>query len=396
MKKLLLLIVWCANFITAAAFRIEYGNNITITQPVMEDLYIAGGTVTINAPVQGDLIIAGGTIVINDTVANDILLAGGNVTFNGFVGDDIRCAGGNIRISKNVAGDIVLAGGTVIIEKGVTIGGLIASGGNVTIHGNVAGEIKGAFGELILNGDVAKGIDCRGGSIAVNGGIGGKTVLAARNINISSNATFNDDVHYWNKNGSLDFKQSLNNHKAVFDPSLRISSGEWYFLGAATVLGLLWYIGMAWLMIMLVQYLFSATMKKAANTVFGSSLKSLATGFLFFIVVPVAAVIAFVTLIGLPVALLLLFSYIVLILFATVITSVVAANWLNNRNNFNWNYWRIVFASLGIFILLKLVTVTPFIGWLIMLLLVCMAFGGILLNVKWGNRQVTSVKNQTD
>ena len=382
------------NFIYASAFPIKYGNNIIISQPVYGDLYIAGGNITINAPIYGDLIIAGGTIIINDTVTNDILLAGGTATFNGFVGDDIRCAGGNIRISKNVTGDVVVAGGGVIIDKGITIGGLLASGGNITVDGNVNGEIRGAFGELFLNGNIAKDINCRGGRITVNGNIGGKSVLAARNIVIGNNAAFNSDVHYWNRQGSIDFKQSLKNGKAIYEPLLRIRTGEWYYLGAATIFRLLWYLGMALLMILILQYLFSATMKKAADTVFNSTLKSLGFGFLFFIAVPVAAVVAFITIIGVPVGLVLVFSYIALILLATVITSVVATNWFNNRNNYKWNYWRMVFVSFGIFIVLKLVSLTPFVGWLVMILLVCISFGGILLNVNWKGKRILLVTNQ--
>ncbi len=388
MKKIFLLIAMVGNFITASAFRIEYGNNIIISQPVYEDLYVAGGSITINAPVHGDLIIAGGTIIINDTVTNDILLTGGTATFNGFVGDDIRCAGGKIRISKNVAGDVVVTGGAVIIDKGITIGGLLASGGNITVDGNVNGEIRGAFGDLFLNGNITKDIDCRGRRITVNGNIGGKSVLSARYIVIGNNAAFNSDVRYWNKQGSVDFKQSLKNGKAIYDPSLRIRSGEWYYLGAATILSLLWYLGMALLMILIIQYLFSATIKKAADTVFNSTLKSLGFGFLFFIAVPVAAVVAFITIIGVPAGLLLVFSYIALILLATVITSLVAANWFNNHNNYKWNYWRMVFVSFGIFIVLKLVSLSPFVGWLIMILLVCISFGSILINVNWRKKQV--------
>jgi cytoskeletal protein CcmA (bactofilin family) len=387
MKKIFFLAAMLVNFATAFAFRIEYGNNVIISQPVYEDLYLAGGNITINAPIHGDLIIAGGTIIINDTITNDILLAGGNVTFNGFVGDDIRCAGGNIHISKNVVGDVVIAGGEVTIDERVMIGGLIASGGNITIDGNVMGEVKGAFGNLILTGSVEKDIDCRGGKITINGTVSGKSVLAARNIFIERNAVFNGDVRYWNKQGSLDFKQSLRTGKAIYDPSLRIRTGQWYYLGAATVIGLLWYLGMALLMILLVQYLFSATMKKAANTVFDDTLKSLGYGFLFFIAVPIAAVIAFVTVIGVPVGLLLTFSYVALILLATVITSVVAASWFNNRNNYKWGYWRMAFAAFGIFILLKLVSLAPFVGWLISILSACIAFGSILLNINWKRPQ---------
>jgi hypothetical protein len=383
MKKILFLIVMVGNFGYASAFRIEYGKNVIINHPVYEDLYIAGGSITINAPIHGDLIIAGGTIIINDTITDDILMAGGKVILNGFVGDDIRCAGGNIRISKNVAGDVVVAGGAVIIDKGITIGGLLASGGDVTVDGNVNGAIKGAFGNLFLNGMVANDVDCRGGRITVNGKIAGKSVFAARYIIIGNNAVFNNDVYYWNKKGNLDFKQSIYNGKAIYDPSLRISTGEWYYLGAATILSLLWYLGMVLLLILIIQYLFSSTMKRAAETVFNNSLKSFGTGFLFFIIVPVAAAVAFITIIGVPIGFFLVINYIILILLATIITSVIAANWVNNRFNRNWKYWHIVFASFGMFILLKLLSSTPFAGWLIMILLVCISFGSVLLNIKW-------------
>jgi len=394
MKKIFLFIAMVGNFIYASAFRIEYGKNIIISQPVNENLYIAGGSITINAPIHGDLIIAGGTIIINDTVTNDILLAGGTVIFNGFMGGDIRCAGGNIHISKNVTGEVVVTGGDVLIDKGITIGGLLATGGNVTVDGNVNGEIKGAFGDLVLNGIIVKDIDCRGGRITINGNIGGKSILSARHIVIGKDAVFNSDVRYWNNQGSLDFKQSLKNGKAIYDPSLKIHMGEWYYLGAATILGLLWYLGMAFLMILIVQYLFSATMKKAADTVFNSALKSLGFGLLFFVAVPVAAVVAFITIIGVPIGLLLVFGYITLILLASIIISVIIANWFNNRFDKKWSYWQMTFSAFGIFVLIKLVSVTPFVGWLIMILLACISFGSILINVNWKGTQRPLATNQ--
>jgi hypothetical protein len=129
-------------------------------------------------------------------------------------------------------------------------------------------------------------------------------------------------------------------------------------------------------------------MKKAADTGFNSTLKSLGMGVLFFIIVPVAAIVLFVTLIGVPLGLLLVFGYIILILLATVITSVVGANWINNRYEKNWNFWRLVFTGFGLFVLLKLITFTPFVGWLIILLMVCMAFGAILLNINWRGKKI--------
>ena len=121
-------------------------------------------------------------------------------------------------------------------------------------------------------------------------------------------------------------------------------------------------------------------------------MKSLGYGLLFWIGVPVAAVVACITIIGVPVGIILLFSYIVLALSGTVITSVVAANWLNNRSNTNWHYWRMVFGALGIFIIFKILSITPFLGWFILGVLVSIAFGSILQNINWRRRTVVPVK----
>lgn len=375
----------------AAAFRIEYGKDIVISQPVNENLYIMGGKVTINAPIHGDLIIAGGTIVINDSVTNDINIAGGEITFNGWVGGDIRCAGGKMYIRKNVLGEVVITGGNIMVDKGIEIGGLLASGGNITINGNVNGKILGAFGEFSLNGNVLNDVDLRGGHLSVNGLISGNTVMAARTIVLGESAAFKGNIRYWNKQGTLGLKNNSIKGKALFDPSLRIRTGEWYYLGAVTIFGFLWYIGMALLMIAVVLYLFSATIKKAALTAFSNSLQSLGVGFLFFILIPMVAVIALFTIIGVPVGILLFIGYILLLLLSTVITSVVGANWINNQNNFHWNLTQLVLISIIIFVVLKLLTFMPFFGWFVMALLVCISFGAILLNINWKGKRPQKV-----
>ena len=388
MKKIFLALITLGISIQAWSFRIVYGNNVVISQPVHDDLYVTGGSITIDAPVYGDLVCAGGTININDSVSNDIIVAGGTVTFDGYVGDDIRCAGGQLFVQKSIGGDLVIAGGRVTVSRDVVIGGgLLIGSGDITINGTINNSIKAGFGSMVFNGRAEKDIDVRGGDLEMNGTVMGKSVIAAGKIIIGNNALFKNDVRYWSSRGRLDFGQSIKNWKATYDASLKIETSHWYYLGGASFFAFLWYIGMALLMIAFIQYLFNTTIQKAADTVFNSTLKSLGFGFLFFIAVPVAAVIAFITIIGVPLGLMLVFNYIILILLATVITSVVAAHWLNNRFNYDWGYWRIVFVALGAFITLKLVALLPFLGWLIVMLAVCMAFGAILQNINWKRGQ---------
>ncbi|WP_018616423.1 hypothetical protein [Segetibacter koreensis] len=395
MKQLISLLLLLTVISNAKAYQIKSGDNVVINTPFYDNLYVAGGTVTIDAPIYGDLIIAGGNITINDSVANDVLLAGGTATINGNVGDDIRCAGGQMYVRKNVGGELFVTGGRIEIDKDVIVNkGLMSSGGNIIVNGTIKGNANAFGGNIVFNGIAEKGLDCRGGQIEMNGTVMGKTILAAQQIAIGNNASFNNDVRYWDRRGTLDFRQSVKNGSAIFDPSLKVTSGEWYFFGFATIIGLLWYVGMALLMIALVQYLFSRTMQKSAETVFNTAVKSAGYGLLFLISVPIATIILMVTVIGIPIAIMLASAYIMLILLSTVITSVVASNWINNRYKSNWKYRHLVFTAFGVFIVLKVVSYTPFFGPLVMLALVCTAFGAILLNINWKRKQQNNIVHE--
>ena len=392
MKKFFLFIILVPFYYPVSAFKIQYGRNVVISQPVYEDLYVAGGDVIINAPVYGDLVVAGGTIHINDTIQNDILVAGGNVTFNGFVGDDIRCAGGNLYILKDVVGDLVITGGTIAIEKTAAVGALIASGGDIIIDGKVITTVRSTTGRFVLNGIVMKDLDCRGGNITINGIVQGTATLAAtEKIVVGDNAEFGKDVNYWSPK-KVDFKRSIKNGDSNYDKNLKIGYARWYYLGFNAIWGLIWYLGMAFLMIVVIEYLFSNTMRKAGDTVYNSTLRSLGYGFLFCIALPVIALITLISLIGVPLGIILLFSYIMLILLATTITAVVASNWLNNLGNTGLSFWKLCFSAFGIFVLLKILTLTPFLGLFLMVILALIAFGAILLNINWRRRGQVSPK----
>ncbi len=373
--------------------QVRSGEDVVIDDVVNGDLYIAGGTVTINAPILGDLIVAGGTIVVSDSVSQDLLAAGGDITINGFVGDDIRSAGGKVRLSSEVAGDFVVAGGEIRIDKQSIIqGNLLSAGGKTTLDGTVKGNIWGASGRFTLNGIVEQDIDCRGGEITINGSVSGNARLAANAIELGPNAIFKKEVRYWNEDKQLDFGDAVQGGKVAFDPSLEINDGRWHYLGFATFLMAAWYLGTALVMILFIQYLFGKALRKAADTVKNASLKSLGLGLLFLVGVPVSIVILFITVIGIPLGILTIVAYITLLLLATIIVSLVISNWLNNTYyRSSWGNGRTVLTAFAIFIFLKLASLTPVTGPFIMLLLVCMAFGGILQNIKWKKNNRTAL-----
>jgi cytoskeletal protein CcmA (bactofilin family) len=393
MKRLVLLALFSMLFNFAKAYRIEWGRVVTISTPIHEDLYIAGGTVTINAPIYGDVIIAGGTVTINDTITNDLLLVGGNVTIRGYVADDIRCAGGELHILKNVGGDLVISGGTVEIAKEVFInGGLITGGGNIVLNGTVNGDVRAAAGNFTFNGIANKNFDCRADRLTMNGDVIGASVLAAREILIQPGASFSNSIRYWSKTDRVDFKQSIKSGNAVYDPSLKIAAKNWYYLGNTTALGLVWYLLTVFSFILLIQFLFANTFRKAGHDTGHSLLKSLGLGLLFFIGVPVAIVLLLTTIIGVPIGLILMATYVVIVLLATVIAALVFANWYNEKFGYNWGYWKITLSAMAMFILFKLISFTPFLGWLIMIVIACIAFGALIRNIDWKKKHTIAIQ----
>ncbi|HEY8918152.1 MAG TPA: hypothetical protein VIM87_17030 [Chitinophaga sp.] len=386
MKNLIfLLLLWLP--VTGFSQRVLYGSHILINKPVNEDLYIAGGTVTINAPVHGDLAVAGGTVIINDTVTNDILVAGGNVTLNGVSGDDVRCAGGNIHVQQLIAGDLVITGGTIEISRPAVVeGNLLTGGGEVQLDGTIKGMVRAGSGKLKINGLVEGPLDARAVELNLTGAVKGNTLIAAQKLYVGPHAALLKSVRYWNGNGTADFGAAVKNGQPVFDTSLKMDQPRWHYLGFASFLVLVWYLTTALLFIILIQYFFGRTMQKAGESIPGNVSRFTGVGLLFVALTPVAIIIVFLSLAGIPIALLMLIAYVSLLLLASVIVSVVLANWVNANYEKKRGFWRLVSNALGIFIVLKFISLVPVLGWLINLLVIFLVFGSLLLNIRWPHK----------
>lgn len=375
---------------TGMAQAVEYGNNVVISAPVHQDLYVSGGTVTINAPVYGDVVVAGGTVIINDTITNDLIVAAGTIKCLGYIGDDIRCGGGELTVTNYVAGDLLAGGGKISIERNAIInGGVLAGGGEVRLDGLVNGNVRMGSGTYLQNGTVNGNLESHGNTATINGTVKGKSVLAANKLVIGNAAAFYNDVRFWSETKNIDFKNALHGASAVYDPKLEVESERWHYLGQATFLGLIWYIGAAFLFIVLLQYLFGDKFRYAADIIYNRTWQSLGYGLLFFVGVPIAAVIVMVTIIGIPVGLLLVIAYVVLVILASVITSLTIAHWLNNwRAQAKWSRWWIIWTATCVFVVVKLLSTIPVLGWLFMFVAASIAFGGLLMNIHRSSKQV--------
>ncbi len=117
------------------------GGQVTIGQPIPDDVFASGGMIDVNAPVDS-LIVAGGTVNVNAPVKGDVIAAGGTINLNGDIRGKLVAAGGAITVNNVIGTNAVLTGGAVNITQGATVGrDALVSGGQVASAGNIAGNL---------------------------------------------------------------------------------------------------------------------------------------------------------------------------------------------------------------------------------------------------------------
>lgn len=391
MKTIAILLISIATAISGYTQNFRSGEKIVISTRVEEDLYLAAGNITVNAPVYGDLVVGGGTVTINDTVTGDVLVAGGNVTINGYVGDDIRGAAGEIYVNNYIAGDLVVSGGTLNVAKTSAVAGnVLLGGGEILFAGNAGGNIKGAGGKMKFSGTAEKDLIFKGEQLTVNGMVKGKSSLAANDIVIGGQASFYNDVQYWNRKHVLDFKETIKDGAPLFEPDLEININKWHYLGFSSFLGVVWYLIAVYVVILLLQYLFRPVFRSANIEVTTHASRSLFHGFLFFVLVPIGILLLMITIIGIPIGIIALIAYIILAALATAICAVSIAHLISKRASLNWKMWQHSLFALGVFIVLKLVSLVPVVGWLFMFVVACIFFGA-LMDTLWKKRNSSNL-----
>ncbi|MDD3896761.1 MAG: polymer-forming cytoskeletal protein [Candidatus Peribacteraceae bacterium] len=368
---------------------IKGGEILSIDQSIDDDLYVAGGQLDILKDVGGDLIAAGGEITIRGNVEEDLTVAGGRVYLQGKVGDDLRAAGGEVRISGTVTDDVFVAGGRVEITEGSIINGdLRIAGGDVYINGTVRGDIDVRGGRVILRGVVSGNLDASADFIAIHARISGTSKLVAEELGIGSTAHFLDDVEYWQQEGQLDFAPYLEGAGASYNPKLARSTvvqreeAVRKFLSMAFLTHLVFSVLFAAFFIAVIAFFTKSTFTDAAKRLKKHPGKSMLTGFLYFVATPIAILLLLLSIIGIPISLFSGVLYGFSIYFSKPITAMVAARYVEIKKGKKNGMWRFIALSILFYLLLKLISYIPILGWIIVILCVFAAYGSVIL-MKW-------------
>jgi len=350
----------CTTPVSAAFLKAAKNVTVNSSTAMNENVYVAGGNVEVSAPVNGDLIAAGGTLFLGGAVSRDILAAGGRVTITGPSAEDVRVAGGDVTIGGAYSGEIMAAGGqiTVTQEARVAKDSYIA-GGNIAFNGSEAGNLHLAGKTVYLNGTIQRNLIVRGGQIT-----------------IGPHAVINGNFNYFARQEATVEAGARIAGTTTFHKTTGLPKGPGFFVA---FFAFWWFV--KFLILLTAAYLLWYVLRnktvlivQRATSGFG---RELLRGFAIFILLPVAAILSFITVIGALAGVASLLVYALLLAIAAPIAGLVTASLLlKRRTDLRWYH---ILLGMAVFDIVMLI---PFIGWLAGLI-VYLATLGSLAMVLW-------------
>ena len=360
----------------AFAANFKSDEQILISVPVKDDIYIAGEKVQIKSKIIGDLVVAGEEVEVANEVLGDLTVVAEKALIKSEMRDDVRVAAKEVEVHEKIGDDFIVFAEKVYVLESAEIGGdLVANCGEIRIDGKVHGKLIVNGRKITLNGSVDKDAEINGKFLAIDGHIKGSSELVAEEIELGARASFGNKVDYWTEDGEMKFGTA----GATYNEELRNNLYQWKTKFA----GIIWGLKItAFLSGVLIIFLFLFMRKffgDAARKLHKNIWKSFGIGVFYFILTPVAVLASFITLVGIPLGLLVGTMYGFSIFLAIPITAIILASLWEKHSKKKWNKWQIFGASVGTYLVLKILCFIPLLGWLAVVFAVTSAFGAFLM-----------------
>lgn len=323
--------------------------------------YASGRNITINGTINGDLYCAGQNVKINGTVNGDVLCAAQRLTVNGVVSQDVRSAGQLITIAGQVGGSVSAFGQEITVAKGASVGG----------------DLNGAGQTFTVDGMINRDVAVAGQDLAVDGLVKGSVNANVESLSLSSKPAIMGGLIYTSKTsqnladgsvlGAVKFTQvktksensNSSNRFAVTFYSLAILS----LIVTATALSLL-----------VPRYFersYVVTRKKLGLAVLIGITANLA--------LPILAVVLMFTVIGIPLAILLLVSLLLVQMLAFSFVAYYLSRALLGKSIHNVVLLMVIGAAL-----MAILMMAPILNIFVFMATVVLGVGGIIITATDG------------
>lgn len=365
---LFLVFLFATHTTYAATFRVgtEENGNVSIKpEDQIKSLYSAGNMINVDANVEKGIHVAGNVITVNGDVGESIYSGAGTFVLKGNVGSSVHVGGGNVVIEGNITDDLFIGGGNVVISDKSTIGGdIIIGGGTVDIQGSVKGNAYLAGGIITIGGQIDGSVEVKeADELRIEDGaiIGGNLeYFVHKEVNISDGAVVSGQITI---NDKMKGQKDLNKGAVL--------GVVFAFLSIVLLIKMFGLVVIGLIMV----YIFKGLTERVVKEGFNNFWKSFGIGFAFLFLVPIFSVVLMITLVGIWLGIVTLMLYFVFLTIAASITSIIFGVWLAHLLFKKKDYlsdWKIVIGGV---LALTIVGLIPFVGWVIVTLLMLVSLG---------------------
>lgn len=361
--SVILFIFLAASPVKAIYFRT--GDTLTVAsdKKIDETAVVTGQTITIDSDINGDVYCAGRDIVINGDVKGDVACVGQSIKINGVVDGNIRVLAQSIDVAGTINRNITIASQSLTLEPKSQVKGDIFFGAqNVSLGGLMGRDLAGAGETMAITGSLVRNALITSTDLSVI-----ETAKVGGNLDyyVESNAVTNIDPK--NVKGTIT-KHEIVTKQNTIDKE-KIAQVSRYAMISTKVFGIL---AFALIGLVLV-YLDRKNTEIRINRIQNQPLKSGLIGFAVLFLFPIAFIIMLITVVGIPLAIVVLFTYIVALMISSLYSSIVYGKLLIEKI-FRGKSSLLSQMLAGV-TLLGLITWVPVIGWFLGFVSLCLGLG---------------------
>jgi hypothetical protein len=329
----------------ATEFRKGQTAEVRKEETISGNAFLSGERVEIEGTVDGDAFVAGKDIEVDGHITGDLISVGRTVWIRGQVDGNVRSAGNALNIVGRVGKNVSFFGDAVRVDtKGVINGSAMMFGSDFSLEGQLGRDLLFMGDRVTVLGKVGGSIDQKGASLEIGstGQVDGPIRFEGENEPIvSSSAKLASPVQ---------FTKHVHRREQMGRTSI--------FWSTVLAVAFLLY----GLVLFRLMPQFAADATRAAES-YGASL---GLGVLVMFAVPIASLIAAITIVGLFVGLSTLVLWLIALYAAQTVVGAVLGQWILGRTADNWG--RIGRMALGV-VIIRLVTAVPHGGWIKLLVL---------------------------
>jgi cytoskeletal protein CcmA (bactofilin family) len=337
-------------------------------------LFVSGNFIVVDADVDGDVFAAGQDITINGNINGDLLGAARTIRINGNISGNARCAISDLDISGDIGKSLTAAAAQVRLNENSVIGGdALVFAGTATFSGLLGRQAMGS-----------------GGTIRINGPVGGSAYFwNVDKLSIGQAASVNGNLTYGSPNeAEISPGAKITGttkwdliQKQQAEPPIRQKGFNWPGVVFMFIAGLL-----VWGVLALIC---PRIWGKFSENIIQKPGSALGWGALALLVAPMAALLLFITVIGIPLSMLLITVYTVILCASNIIVGDAGGRYL--AKHFGWEgrvhgIWPFMISYAALILLGKI----PVAGSLISLVVAAMALGGVVLVIYRGRQDNTA------